>query len=432
MEFVSELHVHSKYAGACSDKLTLENIDATAKIKGIGIIGSGDFTHPEWFREMKSLLVPHGNGLFSIKESRSGVNFIVSGEVCTIFPKNKQGKAGMFDRTGNVAKIHHGILLPDLESAEQVSERLAKFGSLSIDGRPQLSMSASELVEIIMNVSTKAFVFPAHAFTPWFGVFGSMGGFDSMEEAYGDQAEHIHALETGLSADPGMAWRISKLDKYALISGGDAHSLPKLGREATVLELGEKELSYDGVVDAIKSKKIKCTIEFYPEEGKYHYDGHRKCNVSLSPEEAVKYNDICPVCRKKLTLGVLNRVNELADREPGYILKGAPPFVHAIPLDEIIAFVSKKGVQTAYVRELYSRLIERFGTELSVLLNANTDNIAEVDKQLAAAIKNVREDRVSIKPGYDGVFGVVDILSAAGPAKGQTHAGHGQKTMSSF
>ena len=419
------------YAGACSDKLTLENIDATSKIKGIGIIGTGDFTHPEWFKQMKSLLVPQGNGLFRVKGSKTGVNFMVSGEVCTIYSKTKGGKAGMFDKTGNVAKIHHGMLLPDLESAEQISAALAKFGSLSMDGRPQLSMRSSELVEIVMGVSKKAFVFPAHAWTPWFGALGSMGGFDSLEETYEDQVKHIYALETGLSSDPEMNWRVSKLDRFALISGGDAHSLPKLGREGTVLELDEKKLSYDAVVGAIREKKIKSTIEFYPEEGKYHFDGHRNCHVSLSPEEAAKYNNICPVCRKKLTLGVLNRVQKLADREPGYVLKGAPPFVHVIPLDEVIAFVSKKGVQTLYVRETYDRLIEKFGTELNVLLKANTDNIAEVDKQLAAAIENVRDERVNIKPGYDGVFGIIDILNEAGLPK-QAASGHAQRTIGSF
>jgi uncharacterized protein (TIGR00375 family) len=258
-----------------------------------------------------------------------------------------------------------------------------------------------------------------------------MGGFNSIEEAYGDQAKHIHALETGLSSDPAMNWRVSKLDKYALISAGDAHSLPKLGREATVFEMEEKELSYEAILNAIKEKRIKCTIEFYPEEGKYHFDGHRKCNVDLSPEEAAKYNNICPVCRKKLTLGVLNRVNELADRELGYVLKGAPPFVHAIPLDEVIAFVAKKGVQSVYVREMYDRLIQKFGTEMNVLLKANTENIVEVDKQLANAIENVREERVKIKPGYDGVFGVIDILNESGK-QNQAPSGHAQRTIGSF
>ncbi len=323
-------------------------------------------------------------------------------------------------------------MLPDLESAEQINEALAKYGNLSMDGRPQLNMKASELVEIVMNTSNEAFVFSAHVWTPWFGALGSMGGFNSIEEAYGDQAKHIHALETGLSSDPGMNWRISKLDKYALISGGDAHSLPKLGREATVFDFGEKEPTFKGITDAIKSKKIKYTIEFYPEEGKYHFDGHRNCKVSLSPEDAKRYNNRCPVCRKPLTLGVLHRVNELADREPGYVLKGAPPFVHAIPLDEVIAFVSNKGVQTMYVRETYDKLVNKFGTEFNVLLNAQIDEIREVDKQLATSIENVRNDRVRIAPGYDGVFGIIDILNVVNSQDSAAKPTHGQTTMGSF
>lgn len=427
MEHIAELHVHSKYAGACSDKLTLENIDATAKTKGIGIIGTGDFTHPEWFKQMRSTLVSHDNGLFSVPGSNTGVKFVVSGEVCTIFAKNKSGKAGVFDRTGNVAKIHHGILLPDLESAEQVNERLVKYGSLGIDGRPQLGMTASELVETVMSVNSKAFIFAAHAWTPWFGVFGSMGGFDSIEEAYGDQAKHIHALETGLSSDPAMNWRISKLDKYALISGGDAHSLPKLGREATVFEMEEKKISYDAITSAIKEKRIKYTIEFYPEEGKYHFDGHRKCNISLSPSQARKYNGICPVCRKKLTIGVLHRIEELADREEGYTPKNAVPFVHAVPLREIIAYVSGKGEASVYVMQTYEKLLNTFGTEMNVLLKSDPEAIRGVDKELATAIENVREGKVNVTPGYDGVFGIVDISNKIAKAKGST-----QKTIGEF
>ena len=428
LELISELHTHSRYAGACSDKLTLENMDATARTKGIGIMGTGDFTHPERFKEIAKGMVPQGNGLFRLSGSSTGVNFILSSEVCTIYPKVKGGSAGMFDRTGNVAKIHHGILVPDMETIAQVNEALAKFGNLSIDGRPQLSMSAAELVEIVMETNSKAFVFPAHAWTPWFGVFGSMGGFDSIEEAYEDQAKHIHALETGLSADPSMFWRISKLDKYSIISSGDAHSLPKLGREATIFEFGENGPSYDAMMGAMKGKGVKSTIEFYPEEGKYHYDGHRKCGISLSPEDAKRYNDICPVCRKKLTLGVLHRVDELADREEGYVPKDAQKFVHAIPLDEVIAFVSGKGVASMYVRDTYSKMIERFGTEFNVLLRASIDSIRGIDPKLAEAIANVRSDRVSIKPGYDGVFGVIDILKAAEPGKVRK-AAYGQRTI---
>ncbi len=424
------MHTHSRYAGACSEKLTLQNMDATARTKGIGIMGTADFSHPEWFKEIKKNMVPQGNGLFRLSGSNTGVNFILSNEVCTIYPKVKGGTASVFDRTGNVAKIHHGILVPDMETAEQISDSLAKFGNLSIDGRPQLNMSAAELVEIVHGINPRNFVFPAHSWTPWFGVFGSMGGFNSVEEAYGDQAKHIYALETGLSADPAMFWRLSKLDRYAIISSGDAHSLPKLGREATVFEFDEDKLSYDAVIGAMKNKQVKYTIEFYPEEGKYHYDGHRKCNVSLSPEESAKYNNICPVCRKKLTLGVLHRVNDLADREEGYKPKNAVPFVHAIPLNEIIAFVSGKGVYTQYVYATYSKVVERFGTEMNVLLNADIGSISEVDAKLAEAIKNIRKDMVSIKPGYDGVFGTVDVLSTKGSAKAASR--YGQKTISGF
>ena len=429
MEFICELHTHSRFAGACSDKLTLQNMDSTARTKGIGIIGTGDFTHPKWFMEIKEKMASQGNGLFRLSGSNTRVNFILSGEVCTIFPKVKGGSAGMFDRTGNVAKIHHCILLPDLDTVAQVNEALARFGNPSIDGRPQLSMSAAELVETVMEINSDAFVFPAHVWTPWFGVFGSMGGFDSIEEAYEDQAKHIHALETGLSADPAMFWRISKLDKYAIISSGDAHSLPKLGREATVFEFGEKELSYGAVVDAMKGRRVKRTIEFYPEEGKYHYDGHRKCGVSLSPEDAKRYNNICPVCRKKFTLGVLHRVDGLADRGEGYVPEGAQRYTHAIPLNEVIAFVSGKGVASAYVADAYSRLVERFGTEFNVLLNSSIDSIRESDPKIAEAIGNVRSNRVSIKPGYDGVFGVIDILKPVDPGA-QRKTAYGQRTIS--
>jgi len=406
-------------------------MDATARTKGIGIIGTGDFTHPERFKEIKEGMLPQGNGLFRLSGSNTGVNFVLSGEVCTIYPRARGGSAGVFDRTGSVAKIHHCILAPDIESVEQLNDALARFGNLSADGRPQLSMTAAELVEIVMGINSDACVFPAHAFTPWFGVFGSMGGFDSIEEAYEDQAKNIYALETGLSADPPMFWRISKLDRYSIISSGDAHSLPKLGREATAFEFGENELSYKAIINALKNRNVKRTIEFYPEEGKYHYDGHRKCGVSLSPREAKKYNYVCPVCRKELTLGVLHRVEELADREEGYVLKGAPPFVHAIPLDELIAFASGKSVYSASVRETYSKLVERFGTEFNVLLGADIDEINKLDAKIGAAIESVRKDRVSIKPGYDGVFGVIEIAKSSAGGK-VAKAAYGQKTIGSF
>lgn len=427
MEYVIELHPHSKYAAACSNQMTLENMAISCEKKGIHIIGSADFTHPLWFKDIKQKLEEDGKGVFKLKDSKSKTRFLLTSEMSIIFP-NEKGK-GVFDRTGEVKRFHNCVIAPSIEVVEQINSQMAKFGNLSYDGRPMLTMKASEFVEILHGISKDIFIFPAHAWTPWFGVFGSMSGFNSMEEAYEDQAMHIRALETGLSSDPAMNWRISKLDKYAILSGSDAHSLPKLGREATVLELDEKDLSYNTIIDSIKDKRIKYTIEFYPEEGKYHFDGHRKCNVSLTPEDAARYNNVCPVCGKPLTLGVMHRINELADREPGYVPKGAVPFVHAIPLQEVIAFISKKTVYSAYVKSTYEKMIEKFGTETNVLLKADIEQIREVDKEIATAIENIREDRVSIKPGYDGVFGIIDIMNEADYKKRGAGSGYGQKTL---
>jgi len=819
MEYVIELHPHSKYATACSEQLTLEGMADACEKKGIQIIGSADFTHPLWFNDMKQKLEEDKKGVYKLKGSKSKTRFLLTSEMSVIFPNEKGGKSlGMFDRTGMTKRFHNCVIAPSLEVVEQINAQMGKFGNLSVDGRPMLTLRASEFIEILHGISKDIFVFPAHCllpneivimnsevkeiqnikkgekvlthtgeshtvqkvlsriycgnvfkiipwyfstgievtpehpffaiktikncngsggickparahirncykhfyknyktswisaenleigdvlvyprlskeqdietisierhiltgnfpsqlridsrfcrlagyylaegysnrrdgigfsfnkdsekeyveevkllikdifkieakkgktdgdvlfysknlmvlfekmfyagleknastkclpnwmlyiskrkqaelfrywwrgdsgytisrllhnqfrliclrlgivpcihidtvsaynrrgehligrrkiranhstyslghlaffedtfgmlkekkfkgfvtktdkkhgwidenfvylpirkistrnykgsvfnlevegdnsfltesaavhncWTPWFGVFGSMSGFDSMEDAYEDQAMHIRALETGLSSDPAMNWRISKLDKYAILSGSDAHSLPKLGREATVLEFDEKDLSYKTIIDSIKEKKIKYTLEFYPEEGKYHFDGHRNCKVSLSPEDSARYNNICPVCRKPLTLGVMNRVNKLADREPGYVPKGAVPFVHAIPLQEVIAFVSKKTVYSMYVKSTYEKLIEKFGTEMNVLLKASIDEIAAVDKDIANAMQNIREDRVSIKPGYDGVFGVIDILNAASEDKKKATRGYGQKTL---
>jgi uncharacterized protein (TIGR00375 family) len=435
MDVITEMHMHSKYARACSEQLTLENMALTSQEKGIRIIATGDFTHPEWFNEIRGKLAEDQPGLFKVKGRDSATRFLLATEVCVAFSKNKslKGNLAVFDKTGEVKRFHNCVLAPSIEVVEQINSALSKFGSLSYDGRPMLNMSAAALVELLHSIDKRIMVFPAHAYTPWFGVLGSFSGFDSIKEAYEDQEMHIHALETGLSSDPAMSWRISELDKYALVSGSDAHSLPKIGREATVFDIEEKNLSYDAIVDAIKNRKLKSTIEFYPEEGKYHYDGHRKCNLSLSPEQAEKYHDICPVCGKRLTLGVLHRVEDLADREPGYMPKGAAPFIHAIPLQEILAFISKKSTYSVYVKDTYAKLIERFGTEMNVLLRSDIDSLGEVDKNLARAIENVREDRVRIKPGYDGVFGIIDILSDNGSGAPLVQAQkHGQKSMGDF
>lgn len=403
MRYIADLHVHSKYAGACSDALTLENMNHAALEKGIDIIGTGDFTHPNWISEIKSKLEEE-NGVYKLKGSKSA-SFVLSAEVCVIFESGK-----------GVRKIHNCILAPDIGSVEAINDAIKKFGKLESDGRPILSVQLSEFVEILHGIDKEIFVFPAHAWTPWYGVFGSFSGFDSLKEAYEDQVSHIHAIETGLSSDPAMNWRVSSLDKYALISGSDAHSLPKLGREAVVLE-SDKPPSYEELIGRITEKKFASTVEFYPEEGKYHYDGHRKCGVSFSPEEAKKYNGICPVCRRRLTLGVMHRVEELADREEGFKPKGAIPFVSMVPLQEIISYVSRKGTASEYVKNTYGKLVKEFGSEFRVLLDSSIEEIRKVDGELAQAIENVRERRVSITPGYDGVFGVVDILNRETPKK---------------
>lgn len=432
MDYITEMHMHSRYARACSEQLTLENMAVAAQEKGVQIIATGDFTHPLWFKEIKDKLAEKEPGLFALRGSASQTRFLLATEVCVAFSKSGKGSLAVFDKTGDVKRFHNCVLAPGIEVVEQINERIAKFGDLAIDGRPTLAVRASEFVELMHSIDQRIMVFPAHAYTPWFGVLGSYSGFDAIREAYEDQTMHIHALESGLSSDPSMSWRISELDKYAIVSGSDAHSLPKIGREATVFSMDAKDLSYGGLTEAIKNKKLKSTIEFYPEEGKYHYDGHRKCNLSLSPKEAEKYHNFCPVCGKRLTLGVLHRVEALADREEGYILKGAAPFVHAIPLQEIIAFISKKTVYSVYVKSTYAKLIERFGTEMNVLLNADIKSVEEVDRDLAKAIENVREERVRIRPGYDGVFGVVDVLSDNRGKPSVDSRGHGQKSMGDF
>ncbi|MDE1824102.1 MAG: DNA helicase UvrD [Candidatus Micrarchaeota archaeon] len=418
MEYIADIHFHSKYAGACSEQLTLENIDKAVKEKGIGIVGTGDFTHPLWMKDIKEKLEGE-NGIYGLRGSGTGTKFIISGEVSTIFSNDKSVTSrGMFDRSGSVKKIHHVILSPSIEAAEHLNEELKRFGNLAIDGRPQFNMSASELVELIFKIDKNMFVFPAHAWTPWFGVLGSISGFDSIEEAYEDQAKHIYAIETGLSADPAMIWRVSKLDKYALLSSSDAHSLPKIGREAILMDI-DGDITYDKMTSAIKEKRLKMTVEFYPEEGKYHYDGHRNCKVSMPPSESKKFNNICPVCRKKLTLGVMHRVEDLADREEGYVPRNSVPFVNAIPLQEVIAHVLKKSTGSPYVQRAYDKLVGAFGTEFNVLLKGDVERIKEIDRDTGIAIENVRENRVNIVPGYDGVFGIIDIANEIKEKKGQ-------------
>ena len=406
MRVIADLHIHSRYSRATSQKMCIEEIARFAKIKGLNLVGTGDFTHPKWLEELQeNLILDIENGLYRVaKNPELPVRFMITTEVSTIFYfQNK------------VKKIHHVILTPTIETAVQINERLAKYGNLSADGRPTLNMTAPQLVEEVMEVSSKNMIFPAHAWTPWFSIFGAFSGFNSIEECYQDMTKHIYALETGLSSDPPMNWRLSKLDSFALVSNSDSHSFwPwRIGREANVFEL--KKFSYDEVVQTIRSKDkkhFKFTIETNPAYGKYHWTGHRNCGVSLSPQEAIKLSNICPICRKKLTKGVEQRVEELADRPLGFKPQGAIEFMHLLPLSEIIATVlGTNSLSTQQVWRIYNSLIERFDSEYSVLIDASKEELKKIaDERIADAIIRVREENIVILPGYDGVYGQIIIF----------------------
>lgn len=420
MDYIADLHIHSSYAMACARNITLRSLINTADHKGISIVGTGDFTHPKWISEMKNEIEEEREGIYALSKNSGKARFVLSAEVCTIF-----------DKLNTVKKIHNCILAPNLEVVEQISSNLEKFGSLSSDGRPILNMSAAELVEILHGISKDILVFPAHAWTPHFGVFGAFSGFDHMADAFEDQAMHIHAFEMGLSSDALMNYRISENDKYTLLSNSDAHSLPKMGREANVFSF-DKDPEYKDIIDAIVNKdrkKIKMNIGFYPEEGKYHNDGHRNCRVSMTPQESKIYNGRCPVCGGRITIGVLHRIDELADREYGYIPKGAVPYVHSMLLDELIAYIMEKTTTAKAVKELAERLVYRFGTEFDVMLNADINEVAKIDAEVAKAVENIREEKVNLIPGYDGVFGIVDIMGREREKMEKSRSGINQRTL---
>jgi uncharacterized protein (TIGR00375 family) len=382
--------------------MKIKEIARYAKVKGLQVVGTGDFTHPLWLKEIKETLTSHADtGLLTVTSSPElHVQFMLTTEVCTIFDYENQSK-----------KIHHVILTPTLEAAVQISEALAKYGNLSSDGRPLLNMTAPQLVDEVMRVSAENVVFPAHAWTPWFSLFGAFSGFDTIEDCYQDTAKYIHALETGLSSDPPMNWRLSNLDKFTLVSNSDSHSFwPwRLGREANVFEF--KHVSYKEITQAIIMKdtsKFKFTIETDPAYGKYHWTGHRNCNVSFSPQEARNLRNICPVCHRKLTEGVEQRVEELADRPEDYKSPNSPGFMRLLPLSEIIATVlNVDSPSTQAVWKIYTPLIDRFGDEYKILIYAPREALcaAVVDQRIAEAIISVREGTAKVTPGYDGVYG---------------------------
>ena len=410
LRIIADLHIHSRYSRATSQKMNVAEITRFARIKGLNLIGTGDFTHPRWLRELQESLVEvAGTGLYKpAHDPESPVYFMITSEVSTVFMVGNETK-----------KIHHVILTPSIETAVQINDRLAKYGSLDVDGRPTLDMTAAQLVEEVMEVSADNEVFPAHAWTPWFSIFGAFSGFDSVEECYEDMTRHIHALETGLSSDPPMNWRLSALDRYTLVSNSDSHSFwPwRIGREANVFELDK--ISYWEIIDAIRRKdgsRFKFTIEVNPAYGKYHWTGHRKCGVSLPPKEAIKLGNICPVCRRKLTKGVEQRVEELADRPEGFRPENAIGYMHLLPLSEIIASVlGVENLGSRKVWSIYNSLIARFGNEYNVLIDAGFEQLCEVaSPRVAEAIVRVRDGRVKVVPGYDGVYGQIIFFEEEG------------------
>ncbi|HUI86186.1 MAG TPA: endonuclease Q family protein [Nitrososphaerales archaeon] len=397
MRITADLHIHSRYALATSRDTDLEHLAEGARTKGLNLLGTGDITHPLWLKELKSKLKPgDGEGIFAYR----GMNWILTGEVSVVY-----------EQAGKIRKVHHLVNVPDLETAEQISEALSKYGNMSSDGRPILKgLGSAEMVEILTGLSSSVVIIPAHAWTPWFSVFGSKSGFDSLEDCFLDQTGKIFAIETGLSSDPPMNWRLSSLDRIALVSNSDAHSPNpwRLGREANVFDL--EALTYRELFDAIRSKdprRFLYTIEVDPSYGKYHFTGHRKCDVSMSPRESMARSNLCPKCGKKMTVGVLQRVEQLADRPEGFAPKGAVPYRNLLPLYEIVSFAM--GVNRLYanrVLEVQNRLTAAFGNELNVLLGAPEDDLAKVTSApIASAIIAVRENRIRLRPGYDGVYG---------------------------
>ncbi len=396
MRYIADLHLHSKYSRSCSQALTLENIDKWCQRKGINIVGTADFTHPPWFSDIKKLLHEAEPGLYTIEGGKT--RFIISTEISCIY---SQG--------GKTRRVHICLLLPSIASAQMIIEDFNKRGfNLKSDGRPIIGMSAKKLAEVVLGIEPRALVIPAHIWTPWFAVFGSKSGFDSLEECFEELTPQIYAVETGISSDPPMNWRLSALDRVTLLSNSDAHSLEKLGREANVFEIEEKNLSYNEIYRIISKKdknKFLYTVEFFPEEGRYHFDGHGDCQFSCAPENCP---EICPVCGKKLILGTFHRVNELADRKD--VDKSSfIGYKSLIPLQEIIADTYGVGKSSKRVQKMYHEMTDK-RNEFEILIDLNEIEIKDLSNaEIAKAIINVRLGRVDLIPGYDGIYGKISI-----------------------
>lgn len=403
---IADFHIHSKYSRAVSKNMVLEEIDKWAAKKGIKIISAADFTHPLWFNELKTKLEEAETGLYRLKTSaEKETRFIITTEISCIYSKNGKGR-----------RTHILVFAPSLEIAEKISSKLNWIGNLKSDGRPILGLDAKELAKIVLEISPECLVVPAHIWTPWFSLFGSKSGFNTITECFEELSPRIYAVETGLSSDPRMNWRIPELDNKTIISGSDAHSLLHIGREACVFEIEKEKLSFSEIARIIKEKdseKFLHTLEFFPEEGMYHFDGHRDCGIFYSPYETKNRNGICEKCGKPVVIGVMNRVLELAapDRPEDFNLTGAVPFKSLAPLYEIISDALNVGVNTKSVMQIYEKLLNNLKSEFNVLLNATREEIEAVsDKKIAEGVTRVREGKVNIFPGYDGKYGKVKIF----------------------
>jgi uncharacterized protein (TIGR00375 family) len=412
MRITADLHIHSRYSRATSRDMQVETLARWARWKGVTLLGTGDFTHPTYLSELRARLEPTGNGLFVPRRGPRDVHFMLTVEISNVYVQGSRQR-----------RIHTLIFAPSFEVAARINQILARHGKLSSDGRPILGCSARELALMVLEVSPECALVPAHAWTPWYSVFGASSGFDSLEECYGEAAGAIFAIETGLSSDPPMNWRWSALDRISLISNSDAHSPSRIAREANVFET---ELSYRAVLDAIRSKdpsRFLYTIEFFPHEGKYHWDGHRACGILWPPEETRRRGGRCTVCGKPVTVGVMHRVEAVADRPDGFIPPGAIPGRNLVPLAEIIAEALGLGVETAAVENEWKRLIGAGGTELAILMDLTEAELARFSPpRILEGIRRMRAAQLAITPGYDGVYGKVSLFGEASAALAEAPA----------
>jgi len=420
MQYITDFHIHSKYSRSTSKAITLEGLDNMAEIKGIDIMATGDFTHPAWFKEIENKLEKQDNGLLKLKDEykkkwssegeicksrlrHGNTQFILSTEISCIYKKNDICR-----------RIHIVVICSSIDRVKKVNQYLEKKGfNIKSDGRPILGMDIKELAKIYLEYDDKAIIIPAHIWTPWFALFGSKSGYDSFEEAFEELSDQIPAIETGLSSDPEMNWRVSQLNNKMILSNSDAHSLDKLGREANVFDFENKEISYDLLHESIfENKNLAYTIEFYPEEGKYHIDGHSNCSFSCDPIETKKHKGLCPKCGKKITVGVTSRIGDLADQDPEKQRKKRPPFKSLVPLKEILAEINNtKSTSSVKITKEYESLTNNLGSEFHILLDEDLKNIEEQNFMLSIAINKMRRGDIVVKPGYDGVFGEVKIFS---------------------